>query len=123
MPTTIAAKRVCRGHSPPYAIRSDETGPLLRLSICNTRASVARPSQCGTQSPNQNRSLESQPNAAPVVRSDLLRRYPELRGVLTLLADGLDDAEMRRLNFEVDDHRSRPEDAAREYLQSRGLTP
>jgi len=59
--------------------------------------------------------------AAPVVRLEVLKAHPELRGVLNLLAGRLDDATMQRLNFEVDEKKRRPKDVAREFLEGQGL--
>ena len=61
--------------------------------------------------------------AAPVVRARTLQRCAELREILALLAGRLDDATMRRLNFQVDDHQGSPDQVAREYLRSQGLIP
>jgi len=59
--------------------------------------------------------------AAPVVRSEVLRAHPEVRQVLELLAGRLDDATMQRLNFEVDEKQRRPRDVAREFLARQRL--
>jgi osmoprotectant transport system permease protein len=59
--------------------------------------------------------------AAPVVRLQTLHRYPQLKGVLDLLAGKLDDATMQRLNFEVDQKKRRPAEVARQFLRSEGL--
>ena len=59
--------------------------------------------------------------AAPVIRTEVLQAHPELREVFELLAGRLDDATMRRLNFEVDVKKRRPGDVAHEFLESRGL--
>ncbi len=56
--------------------------------------------------------------AAPVIRSEVLEAYPELREVLQLLAGRLNDATMQRLNFEVDEKKRRPNDVALEFLES-----
>ena len=60
-------------------------------------------------------------HAAPVVRGRLLRDYPEIRSALDLLADILDDATMRGLNYKVDREKRTPSGVAREFLVSRGL--
>ena len=60
-------------------------------------------------------------NAAPVVRREVLRVHPELRSVLGMLAGVLDDATMRRLNYDVDQNGKRPEAVAREFLIAAGL--
>jgi osmoprotectant transport system permease protein len=59
--------------------------------------------------------------AAPVIRSEVLQAYPELREVLELLAGRLGEATMQRLNFEVDGKKRGPNNVAREFLESRGL--
>ncbi len=55
--------------------------------------------------------------AAPVIRTEILQAYPELREVFELLAGRLDDATMQRLNFEVDEKKRRPYDVVREFLK------
>ena len=59
--------------------------------------------------------------AAPVIRDEVLQEHPELRGLLELLAGRLDDATMRRLNFEAEKKKRRPGDIAREFLERQGL--
>lgn len=60
-------------------------------------------------------------HAAPVVRSAVLRAYPELRDALGPLTGLLDDATMLRLNFQVDGQKRSPAEVAREFLEMRGL--
>ena len=62
-------------------------------------------------------------DAAPVVRSAFLAEHPELQPVLGLLAGLLDNATMRKLNFEMQGKKYSPADVARQYLQSKGLVP
>ena len=59
--------------------------------------------------------------AAPVVRSAVLQAHPELREALNGLAGKLDDSQMQKLNYEVDEKKRSPADVAREFLQSQGL--
>ena len=56
--------------------------------------------------------------AVPLVRSETLRRHPELRGVLDKLAGKITAETMRRLNYEVDGKRRDPGEVAREFLRS-----
>ncbi len=59
-------------------------------------------------------------DAAPVIRSDLLRNHPEIRDALTPLAGTIDDREMRRMNFAVDELKQRPSAVARDWIEARG---
>ena len=59
--------------------------------------------------------------AAPVIREEILEDHPELVPVLSALAGLLDDANMQRLNFEVDGKKQRPAKVARGLLKSKGL--
>jgi osmoprotectant transport system permease protein len=59
--------------------------------------------------------------AAPVIRTEILKAHPRLRQVLGLLAGRLDNATMQRLNFEVDEEKRRPGDVARGFLESQAL--
>jgi glycine betaine/choline ABC-type transport system substrate-binding protein len=54
--------------------------------------------------------------AAPLVRSELLERRPDVRAALAVLEGKLTDAEMRKINAEVDLGGRRPEDVAREWV-------
>ena len=58
--------------------------------------------------------------AAPVVRSDVLAKAPELTEALNRPAGKLDDATMARLNYEVAGKKRSPEEVAREFLKSQG---
>jgi glycine betaine/choline ABC-type transport system substrate-binding protein len=57
--------------------------------------------------------------AAPVVRAELLERHPGIRRALAELSGTIDDAEMRRLNLEVDIEERDLAEVAREWLRSR----
>lgn len=59
-------------------------------------------------------------DAAPVVRAAVLREHPEIRDALIALAGTISDAEMRRLNFEVDVLRREPAAVARAWVEARG---
>ena len=59
--------------------------------------------------------------AAPVVRSDTLNKYPELKGILNKLAGKIDNKTMAQLNYEVDEKGRQASDVAREFLQKSGL--
>ncbi|MDQ3864953.1 MAG: glycine/betaine ABC transporter substrate-binding protein [Actinomycetota bacterium] len=58
---------------------------------------------------------------APVVRSDVLKKYPKMKDVLDKVSASLDEETMRQLNSQVDIQREDPEDVAREFLQKKGL--
>jgi osmoprotectant transport system substrate-binding protein len=59
--------------------------------------------------------------AVPIVRSDTLARYPEVRAALLELSGKINDAEMRKMNQEVDGEHRDIVDVAREFLRSIGL--
>jgi osmoprotectant transport system permease protein len=59
--------------------------------------------------------------AAPLVRRDTLREHPAIREVLDRLAGEISNADMQRLNYEVDEKHRRAADVAREFLESAGL--
>ncbi len=58
-------------------------------------------------------------DAAPVLRGDTLRQYPQIADALALLAGTIDAAEMGRMNYAVDVERRRPADVAREWIDAR----
>jgi osmoprotectant transport system permease protein len=60
-------------------------------------------------------------HAIPVLRETYLKDHPEVGAVLNKLAGRIDDATMRRLNYQVDvEHRS-PVEVARTFLEQQGL--
>jgi osmoprotectant transport system permease protein len=59
--------------------------------------------------------------AAPVVRQEVLQRYPELAPVLNLLAGRINDSMMTLLNYRAEYLNQAPDRIARDFLQSLGL--
>lgn len=57
-------------------------------------------------------------DAAPVVRRELLARFPEVRAVLRRLGGRIDEATMRRMNYEVDVAKRDVREVARGFLTS-----
>jgi osmoprotectant transport system substrate-binding protein len=58
---------------------------------------------------------------APVVRSDVLKKYPKIEKVLNEVSASLDVETMRELNGRVDLEQEDPEDVAREHLEEEGI--
>lgn len=59
--------------------------------------------------------------AAPVVRSAVLKQHPELGRLLNLLAGKIDDETMRRLNYQLDVDGRSVREVARKFLIDHGL--
>jgi osmoprotectant transport system permease protein len=59
--------------------------------------------------------------AAPVIRKDVLQRFPELGPVLDKLSGRIDDSVMTFLNYRVEYLHESPEKCAREFLVAQGL--
>ena len=59
--------------------------------------------------------------AVPIVRKDVVDRYPEARDAIEELGGKISDAEMRKMNFEVAGQGRDASDVAREFLRSKGL--
>ncbi|MFQ5551005.1 MAG: glycine betaine ABC transporter substrate-binding protein [Gemmatimonadales bacterium] len=55
--------------------------------------------------------------AAPLVRSELLARYPQIEAELNALGGTLDEDAMAQMNFAVDVERRTPRDVAAEFLE------
>ena len=55
-------------------------------------------------------------HAVPMIRRDIAEKYPELVGVLRMLAGTLDDERMRGLNYRVDVEQEDPREVARSFL-------
>jgi len=61
--------------------------------------------------------------AAPVVRSETLQKYPELRDVLAKLAGKIDHKQMAVLNAQVDTEKKKARDVAEAWLKEQKLIP
>lgn len=59
--------------------------------------------------------------AVPMVREETLEKYPELKDILNMLANKLNQETMIELNYQVDELGKSPEDVAHEYLVKEGL--
>jgi osmoprotectant transport system substrate-binding protein len=58
---------------------------------------------------------------APLVREALLKKHPEVATVLNRLRGQIDDAAIRRMNYEVVQRKRSEADVAREFLKKKGL--
>jgi osmoprotectant transport system permease protein len=59
--------------------------------------------------------------AAPLVRKEILEKYPELAPALNLLGGKINDSIMTELNYRVDYLKQLPEKTAKEFLIEKGL--
>lgn len=59
--------------------------------------------------------------AAPIVRADTLKKYPELEDILSKLAGRIDNKTMAQLNYEVDEKGRQAAEVAGEFLRKSGL--
>lgn len=59
--------------------------------------------------------------AAPVVRKDILQKYPHLRKVINELSGLINDSIMTELNYRVDYLKQSPENVAKDFLVKKGL--
>lgn len=60
-------------------------------------------------------------NAAPLVRSEILAKYPELISVLNQLSGKINDSIMTELNYRVDYLKESPEKVAKQFLMEQSL--
>ena len=58
---------------------------------------------------------------APVVRSDVLKKYPKIENVLNEVSASLNVETMRELNGQVDLDQEDPEDVAKQHLEEEGI--
>ena len=61
-------------------------------------------------------------NAIPLIREDILKKYPELAGILNKLGTYLTDEAMQDLNYQVDELGTNPETVAINFLNVIDLT-
>jgi osmoprotectant transport system permease protein len=59
--------------------------------------------------------------AAPIVRNETIKQYPEIEGVLNLLSGRINDSIMTALNYKADYLKESPEKIAKEFLISQEL--
>lgn len=59
--------------------------------------------------------------AAPLVRQDVLNKFPELEPVLNLLSGYINDSIMTEMNYRVDVEKQLPESVAKDFLERNGL--
>ncbi|MEH2079833.1 MAG: glycine betaine ABC transporter substrate-binding protein [Nostoc sp.] len=59
--------------------------------------------------------------AAPIVRQETLKKYPELRTAIAQLAGKISAAEMRQLNYLVEGELRNVKDVVQEFRKSKGL--
>jgi osmoprotectant transport system permease protein len=59
--------------------------------------------------------------AAPIVREDALRKFPQLENTLNLLSGRINDSIMTALNYKTDYLHQSPEKVAKDFLVSKGL--
>jgi len=59
--------------------------------------------------------------AAPVIRKDILGKFPELEDVMNQLAGHINDSIMTELNYRVDYLKQSPEKVARDFLMEQSL--
>jgi len=60
-------------------------------------------------------------DAAPVIRSEIIQKYPEINEVLDPLAGILNDQIMQQLNYEVEGRKRAPKEVAHEFLLNQKL--
>jgi len=60
-------------------------------------------------------------DAGPLIRQDVLDKYPELESVLNALGGAITETEMQALNAKVDEEGLKAEDVARDFLKEKGL--
>ena len=60
-------------------------------------------------------------DAVPIVRRDLLQRYPRIRTALERLGGRISVEEMRRMNYAVDGQKRDPADIVRDFLQQKNF--
>ncbi|MDD2371515.1 MAG: glycine betaine ABC transporter substrate-binding protein [Firmicutes bacterium] len=59
--------------------------------------------------------------AATLVRGETLKKYPELKEVLNMLAGKISDDEMIQMNYDVEHEKKDPALVAKEFLKEKGL--
>jgi len=61
--------------------------------------------------------------AVPIIREQTVQQHPEITQVLAGLADKISDAEMQRMNYEVDGQHRDTQQVVRDFLKGKRLIP
>lgn len=56
-----------------------------------------------------------------IVNGEVIEKYPEITTVLDMLTNTIDDIEMAKMNYKVEEEQKNPEDVALEFLKDKGL--
>ena len=59
--------------------------------------------------------------AVPVVRAEILEKYPEIKELMSELSKVLTDETMMDLNYKVDEEGRKPEEVSKEFLREKNL--
>jgi osmoprotectant transport system permease protein len=59
--------------------------------------------------------------AAPLIRNDVVKKYPEVEDVLNMLSEKINDSIMTELNYKVDYLKQSPEKVAKDFLVEHNL--
>lgn len=60
-------------------------------------------------------------HAVPLIRREIIEKYPELKNIVNSLADILTDEVMRELNNQVDTYKREPQEVAHKFLLEKSL--
>jgi osmoprotectant transport system substrate-binding protein len=60
-------------------------------------------------------------DAVPLVKNEVLEKYPELKDVLNKLAGKISNEQMQQLNYEVDVEKAKAGEVAKQFLTEQGL--
>jgi osmoprotectant transport system permease protein len=60
-------------------------------------------------------------HAVPVIREDILKKYPKIGDVMELLGGIIDDVAMQQLNFEVDAKKRQTAEVVKEFLNTKEI--
>ena len=60
-------------------------------------------------------------NGIPLIRGEVLKKYPEIQPLIEKLGEVLTNEEMMELNYKVDEEGKQPEEVSKEFLLEKGL--
>jgi glycine betaine/choline ABC-type transport system substrate-binding protein len=59
--------------------------------------------------------------AAPIVRKEVIEKYPEVQKALSLLSNLIDEKTMQELNYEVDQNKHGVKEIVRDFFKEKAL--
>ncbi len=96
-------------------------GGSAQVDVINAFSTDASLKQYDLKVLKDNKNFFPAYQAATLIRDETLKKYPELKEVLNMLAGKISDDEMIQMNYAVEKEKKDPVNVARDFLKEKGL--